>query len=373
MELGKNQSEALKQVESWFRNRDKQIFRLFGYAGTGKTTLAKYFAQELDTKVCFAAYTGKAAQVLRMKGAPNASTIHSLIYKLVGGDEVINIRHGTKNYTPSFILNKNSELTKAGLVIIDECSMVDKQLGEDLMSFGVPILVLGDPGQLPPINGGGFFTNHKPDVQLTEIFRQESGNAIIEFSRLAREGKPFDYGDYGDVKVIAKSDVTKELVLTADQILVGMHKTKTLYNNRIREILGYDSMLPIAGDKLVAQRNNWKKGLLNGSSWKVVEVFMPNLKPYINLLVLGEFEDKAMVKIKLLKEQFENPDQMIDWQVKRHYDDFDYGYALTVHKAQGSQWDNVLLFNESRVFRQEKEKWLYTAITRAAKNLTIVC
>lgn len=372
MQLSENQSQALSQVEDWFIKKEKPVFRLFGYAGTGKTTLAKYFAEKLDTKVCFAAYTGKAAQVLRMKGAFKASTIHSLIYKHVGGNEIISSASGKKTFEPSFILNKDSELTKSGLVIIDECSMVDEKLGKDLLSFGVPVLVLGDSGQLPPIIGGGFFTNRKADVQLTEIFRQDSDNVIIHFSKLAREGKEFEYGDYGDVKVINRSDLTKEMVLEADQILVGMHKTKNLYNTRIRQHLGFDDILPVVGDKLVAQRNNWQKGLLNGSSWKVMQCSMPSTKPYINLLVLGEYEDNATVKIKLLKEQFENREEEIPWQVKRNFDDFDYGYVLTVHKAQGSQWDNVLIFDESRAFRQEKEKWLYTGITRAAKSLTIV-
>lgn len=372
MNLSENQAEALKRVEEWFIQKEKKIFRLFGYAGTGKTTLAKYFANKLDTKVCFAAYTGKAAQILQNKGATNASTIHSLIYKHVGENEIINDNNGKKIIEPSFILNPDSSLKNAGLVIIDECSMVDQKLGEDLLSFGVPVLVLGDPGQLPPISGGGYFTNHKPDIQLSEIFRQAHDNAILHISKLAREGKEIPYGDYGDVKVIQKKDVTAAMALEADQILVGLHKTKNLYNNRIRELLGYDYILPGVGDKLISQRNNWQKGLLNGSSWKVKQTSTPNAKPYINLLVTSDYDENTTVKIKLLKEQFENRNIEIPWQQKRQYDDFDYGYALTVHKAQGSQWDNVLLFDESYAFKQEKTKWLYTAITRAAKNLTIV-
>uniref|UniRef100_UPI0035D076B3 ATP-binding domain-containing protein n=1 Tax=Bartonella sp. MU70NMGDW TaxID=3243561 RepID=UPI0035D076B3 len=69
---------------------------------------------------------------------------------------------------------------------------------------------------------------------------------------------------------------------------------------------------------------------------------------------------------------FENPDQEISWQLKKRYDDFDYGYALTVHKAQGSQWNNVVLFDESFAFREMYARWLYTGITRAAERLMIV-
>ena len=70
--------------------------------------------------------------------------------------------------------------------MIDECSMVDEELGRDLLSFGKPILVLGDPAQLPPVKGGGFFTETAPDVMLTEIHRQAEGSAIIRASRAAR-------------------------------------------------------------------------------------------------------------------------------------------------------------------------------------------
>lgn len=372
MQLSVKQEQALKEVELWFKNKNKPIFRLFGYAGTGKTTLAKYFATTLGQGVRFAAYTGKAAQVLRSKGAHGASTIHSLIYRPTGVTEVDDDIKGQKIGEPNFVLNRDSDLTKARLVVIDECSMVDEKLGRDLLSFGVPILVLGDPGQLPPIGGGGFFTNHTPDIQLEEIFRQAQDNRILYFSQLAREGKPLEYGEYGEVRIIERSALNAEMVLGVDQVLVGTHKTRRLYNKRIRELLGFSTPLPSAGDKLVAQRNNAAKGLLNGSCWKVTQASILSTKPYMNLLIKAEDEPQKSAKVKLLKESFINPLTEIAWQVKKRYDDFDYGYALTVHKAQGSQWDNVLLFDESYAFREEKEKWLYTAITRAAKTLTIV-
>src|SRR5215218_5716245 len=165
------QDAALKSVSEWLnakpgRNGTPQVFRLFGYAGTGKTTLARHIAEHVDGKVLFAAFTGKAAQVMRSKGCQGASTIHSLIYRtLESGAEV-----------PSFTLWDDAPASKAKLIIIDECSMVDAELGRDLMSFGVPVLVLGDPAQLPPVQGGGFFTETEPDAMLTEVHRQAQGD-----------------------------------------------------------------------------------------------------------------------------------------------------------------------------------------------------
>jgi exodeoxyribonuclease-5 len=374
MQLSPQQDEALRAVSRWLKDGRTPIFRLFGYAGTGKTTLARYFAEHIEGDVQFAAFTGKAAQVLRSKGAANARTLHSLIYRPRGEEAVENETTGKTSIAPTFSLNRQSPVSKAKLIVVDECSMVDEQLGRDLMSFGTPILVLGDPGQLPPISGGGFFTEHEPDFLLSEIHRQARDNPIIRLALDVREGREFTFGDFGAAKVISKTDVTQELVLGADQVLVGTNRTRRRYNQRLRELKGFSASFPQAGDKLVCLRNDPAKGLLNGSLWKVMTSSRETVKPGINLLVAPEDEEpgRGVAKIKLLKSQFDDPDAEIPWQTKKRFDDFDYGYALTTHKAQGSQWDEVVLFDESFAFRDTRERWLYTAITRAAERLTVV-
>lgn len=374
MELSPQQDEALKAVARWLKTGQPQVFRLFGYAGTGKTTLARYFAEHVDGQVQFAAFTGKAAQVLRSKGAVNARTIHSLIYRPRGEEAVEDETTGKTSINPTFSLNRQSPIAKAALVIIDECSMVDEQLGRDLLSFGTPVLVLGDPAQLPPISGGGFFTEHEPDYLLTEIHRQARDNPIIRLALDVREGREFMRGDYGAAQVIGREDVNQDLVLKADQVLVGRNQTRRRYNQRLRELKGFTADYPQAGDKLVCLRNDPAKGLLNGSLWKVMTSSRETVKPGINLLVSPEEDDpdRGVAKIKLLKAAFENPEEEISWQQKKRFDDFDFGYALTVHKAQGSQWNEVVLFDESFAFKDTRQRWLYTAITRAAERLTVV-
>jgi exodeoxyribonuclease-5 len=374
MKFSPQQDEALKAVSRWLKDGRAPVFRLFGYAGTGKTTLARYFAEHVDGEVLFAAFTGKAAQVLRARGAKNARTIHSLIYRPKGEEEVSDEETGKTTVSPLFSLNRQSPLAQAALIIIDECSMVDEALGRDLMSFGTPILVLGDPGQLPPISGGGFFTEHEPDILLTEIHRQARDNPIIDLAMQVREGREIMHGDYGTAQVIGKNDVDRDMVLEADQVLVGINRTRRRYNQRLRELKGFDQTYPQAGDKLVCLRNDPAKGLLNGSLWQVMTSSKETVKPGINLLVRPEDDDmdRGSAKIKLLKSAFDDPDLEVPWQTKKRYDDFDYGYALTVHKAQGSQWNSVVLFDESFAFRDSRERWLYTAITRAAERLVIV-
>src|SRR6516162_5079289 len=255
------QDAALKAIADWWKSgrRRTPIFRLFGYAGTGKTTLAKHIAEGIDGTVLFAAFTGKAACVMRSKGCDGASTIHSLIYK----------PKEQKEENPTFELWRRAPASEAKLIIIDECSMVDAELARDLMSFNVPLLVLGDPAQLPPIQGGGFFTDAKPDAMLTEVHRQARDNPIVRLSMDIREGKSLLPGQYGDTQVVSHADLDPKRVIRADQILVGRNATRRAYNMRLRERRGFTDPLPAVGDKLVCLRNNRNKGLFNGSLWTV--------------------------------------------------------------------------------------------------------
>ena len=363
MQWSPQQDAALKSVAAWLRASEPQVFRLFGYAGTGKTTLARHISEDVDGDVCFAAYTGKAAHVMRSKGAKGAGTIHSLIYRSRGEDE-----NG-----PTFVLNRDSAAGKAELIVIDECSMVDAEIGSDLLSFGTPILVLGDPAQLPPISGGGFFTDAEPDAMLTEVHRQAADDPIIRLSMIVREGGRLVAGDYGQSSVIANNDLDQDIVLNADQVLVGRNVTRRNYNARIRELRDFGGPVPVCGETLVCLRNDRKRGLLNGSIWRVESVRNPR-KGLLRYVLLPEDEgsSRKSVTVSVNPAFFDGSAAALPLSARRRSDEFDFGYVLTVHKAQGSQWDDVVLFDESFAFRENRSRWLYTAITRAAHRITIV-
>lgn len=362
MKWSPQQDEALSAVARWLKTGSPQVFRLFGYAGTGKTTLARHIAENVDGTVVFAAFTGKAALVLRNKGCEGAQTIHSLIYRSRGVDEE----------SPTFVLNRESTANKAALIIIDECSMVDEDLGRDLLSFGTPVLVLGDPAQLPPVKGGGFFTEHEPDIMLTEVHRQAADNPIVRMSMIVREGGQLSLGEYGQSRVIRRDAIKPEIVMAAGQVLVGMNKTRRLYNARIRQLMGHTSTVPAVGEKLVCLRNDKSKGLLNGGAW-VVQELKTSKKGLITMRVTPEDDTGAKaVKVSVLPNFFDGTEEEVPWELRRHTDEFTFGYALTVHKAQGSQWDDIVLFDEAFAFREHRARWLYTGLTRAAETITVV-
>ena len=319
-------------------------------------------AEGADGDTAFAAFTGKAAMVMRAAGCQGATTIHGLIYRATEGTDG----------TPNFTLNEEGPAAKAGLIVIDECSMVDEDLARDLLSFGKPVLVLGDPFQLPPVKGGGYFTEADPDVMLTEIHRQAADNPIIRLSEIVRSGADLTEGEHGAARIIRRSEVEQAEVLAADQVLVGTNRTRRAYNSRIRALSGREEPLPVAGDRLVCLRNDRAKGLINGGLWRV-EALAGMRKDFVRMTLQPEDEGgRGSVKVAVLKQFFEGTEGELAYPLRRESDEFDYGYALTVHKAQGSQWDHVVLFDESYAFREHRARWLYTGLTRAAKRLTVV-
>jgi exodeoxyribonuclease-5 len=363
MKLAPQQSQAALAVKAWLADpQRKPFFYLAGYAGTGKTTIAKELANDVET-VLYAAFTGKAALVLETKGCHGASTIHSLIYK----------NERPKDPVPLWVIDKGSAVRTADLVIIDECSMVGEELGRDLLSFGVPVLVLGDPEQLPPVGGEGFFTKGEPDFILTEVHRQAADNPIIRMSMIIREGGQLGRGNYGESVVLSRETLTTEMVLGADQVLVGKNSTRHRYNDRLRALKGFKNPYFEVNDRAICLKNKKDAGLLNGSLWNVDEI--RNQDDEVTTMVVSPI-DAGMARNPVLVSThhawLKGTEADLDWRQQKRFNPFDFGYALSVHKAQGSQWDSVCIFDESWVFKDDAQRWLYTAVTRAAEKVTVI-
>lgn len=368
MKLGPQQKDARDAVMAW-RKKAVQgdaapFFYLAGYAGTGKTFLARDLAKGLKAE--FAAFTGKAALQMSRAGCSGASTIHSAIYNVE-----------EKNGQTRFKLNPQSGFASADLVVIDEVSMVGTELGQDVLSFGVPVLVLGDPAQLPPVGQDtGFFTKGKPDFFLSEIRRQALDNPIIQMATEVRQQRSLKLGQYGESRVVRDGVLTQGEFKAADQVLCGTHRTRRNVNRKFRRILGYDNWhLPQVGERLVCTKNCKLTRIFNGGMFEVVEAEYGSGDEFSMIVQSLDFTNRKPIEVKsltgLYTGEFSNLNEQELYRKTRGTQSFDFGYALTCHKAQGSQWDNVITFDESRTFT-DWHRWLYTAITRAAETTSII-
>jgi exodeoxyribonuclease-5 len=391
------QSQAIAKAKKWYDAclpGQSSVFRLFGPAGTGKTAIAKFIAEKVPGKVLFACFTGKAAHVLRTKGCDSAGTIHGLIYlpksqsaqrlrdlqaeyvlqadaeasqRVLDALQEQIVQEQTNLRRPMFAVNSQSQLRDASLLIVDEVSMVDHVMAQDLLSFGVPILVLGDPDQLPPVKGTGYFINHEPDVLLKKIHRQAEGSPVLKLATEVRQG--MGLSNAGDL--VKPKGQSTEFLASFDQILCGTNRTRRIVNRKMREHLGFEGLLPQVSDRMICTRNDGDTGLLNGSQWIVRDVYSDPDTDYLAMTISSVDEEHIVLTVDVHPQPFR--DEEIPFWSMRDAQCFDYAYAMTVHKSQGSQFNSVCLIDESGRFpAHQRRAWMYTGITRAAKEVSII-
>ncbi len=281
---------------------------------------------------------------------------------------------------PVFTGKEDSAAEKADLIIIDEVSMVGKDLGQRLMAFGKPILVVGDPAQLQPVadhgEDVGFFTDADPDVMLTEIKRQKKDDPIIRMATQAREWGYLEYDDYGTSRLIGSRRFENKTLLETDQVLVWKNSKRFELNATIRELLGRKSTMPEKGDKLCCLVNNADHGFYNGTLW-IVESIMKyhEDKQLIEAMLIPE--EKGAGTAEEVRSRFAVVDARVFMPgngeiTEKKYANFTYGYAVTVHKSQGSEWKRVLVIDDCGLKQQARKPWLYTAVTRAKEQIIVV-
>jgi exodeoxyribonuclease-5 len=360
MELSSQQREAVQKIKDWIGGSNRQVFRLFGYAGTGKTTVIATAVAEMNLKVAYVAYTGKAVSVMRNNGLP-ARTLHNLIYRFESQDiETQELR---------FSLNPTSEARRLDLIVLDECSMVGDKAASDLLRFNVKVLAIGDPAQLPPVKDEGYFVKGAPDALLTEVHRQALDSPVLRLATDTRNGKSLGLGAYGDSKVILGADVDEEDLWKADQVLVGKNATRRRLNERARSHFNMQGDSPQFGERVVCLKNDYAYGVMNGEIFNVMECEEIN-ESWLKLHLFDTEMGREIRSVPVHKHFFGGPEASRTDMMNSNW--FDFGYAMTVHKSQGSQWGHPLIVDESDVFREKKWNWLYTAITRASEKVTIL-
>lgn len=390
MILTRKQEEGLRIAIQNYK-AGKKYTVISGYAGTGKTTLVRFIIEALgieEEDICYCAFTGKAAEVLRKKGNKNSCTLHKLLFESIpkpnGG-----------------FLRKRKPTIDYKFIVVDEVSMVPKELMDILFHHQCYVLCLGDPGQLPPINKDD--DNHlldKPDIFLDEIMRQAAESEIIRLTMKIRNQEPIPYMNGNDVKVLRKSELNTGMLTWADQILVATNKQKNTINTTMRQLLNKGDD-PSDGDKVICTRNYWDDvnedgdALINGSIG-----YLKN--PFKTFFMIPSYVIPGRKRIDILNSEFIGTDGItygsfdMDYnmilsgeatlnsklkyqlgrnRMNRHLIpyEFAYGYAITTHRSQGSEWDNVLVMEEKFPFdKTEHARWVYTACTRCSQKLVLI-
>lgn len=408
------QEIAKKLIEEWYFNTKDQVFVLNGYAGTGKTFLIDYLVKNVlrlkaGTEAVFVSPTGKAAANLLKKGTV-AGTVHSLIY-VRDGEEFDVDENGEiiEREDISFIKREKID-EKIRLIVVDEASMINETILRDLLSFNVKCLFCGDSAQLPPVSGACPLLDN-PHYTMTEIVRQAQDNPIIRVATMARQGEVIPYGNYGDKVCVVKKgslqgEQRKRLFLSADQIICGRNTTRNDLNGEVRRYKGIPTgvILPLEGEKVICTLNDWEKPLDKEERFHLVNGVIGTARD-----VKESFDDLATMEFTadFMQEGVKVPfdtgiftagryKHTYGWRAVTLSDGtvvgednfellrklravsdepvcrFEFAYAVTCHKAQGSEFDFVIVFDESWAFGEEKNRWLYTAITRAKEKLLII-
>ena len=392
MELTEKQEKGLETILTRY-NLGLKYTTISGYAGTGKSTLVKFAIAALgvrEDRVAYATFTGKAAEVLRKKGNTGACTLHKLLYdhfpKPGGG----------------FIRKPKTSLDY-DVVVVDEVSMAPKSMIDMLLSHRVYVIFLGDPFQLPQINKDeSHDILENAHIFLDEVMRQAAESEIIQISMKIRNGEPIDFMKGKEAIIIPKSELVEGHLTWADQILCGTNATRENINRQMREIYGF-SGLPQDGEKMICLRNYWDDcadngdALVNGTTGILRNPFetfrmIPNYIPIDNHrmdVIQGDFvtsDGSTFNSVEMDKKLLIDGVKCITdgkilfrlGKLKNKIGDivpreFAFGYAITTHKAQGSEWDKVLVIEEKFPFpKEEHARWLYTAVTRASEKLVLV-
>lgn len=391
MQLTLKQQKGLDIALQRYKDNEKYTV-IGGFAGTGKSTLVKFIISALcnegvdERDVCYATFTGKAAQVLLKKGNKNVSTLHKLLYD------------SFPQITGGFIRKPKTEIDYK-IVVVDEVSMAPKTLIDLLFRHKVHVICLGDPFQLPPVDKDQ--DNHlldNPHIFLDEIMRQAAESEIIRLSSQIRNQETFEKFPGQEVQIFDRPQLSTGMMEWANQIIVGTNATRVSLNNQMRDLLGHGGN-PEDGDKIICLRNYWDifsndgDPLVNGT----IGYLQNSFNSFIQVpkwcgeegtvsTIMGDMivDDDAYPVLSMDKKMILTGEKSLGWKtaykmgksVKYHSLvplEFTYGYAITGHKSQGSEWEKVLAVEESFPFeRTEHARWLYTVVTRASEKLVLL-
>ena len=376
--LTNGQEKGLRIAVDRFRHGEPYTV-IAGPAGSGKSSLVRFIIDALnipEDKVVYIAYTGRASLVLKNKGCFNSMTAHKLLYHANENPD------GTYTFIPKSRLDYNYKI-----IVLDEASMLPNEMYQLLLSHKVHVLALGDNEQLPPVDGDSKILDN-PHVVLDEVVRQALDSPIIRLSIDVRSGKYLEYGGPKECRVMPSNKASDALLIGADQILCGKNITRHCLNERLRKIKYGERYTnkPLEGDKIICLKNDWStignngESLVNGMIGTVSNIqltdgilYKPHMIADFTSVNDGLYKELHMdYKIFTEKETTVNKDNWIMYPKNARAHEFDYGYAVTVHKFQGSEAEKIVVYDEWLGDADFHRRWLYTAVTRSSKMLVVV-
>lgn len=391
MQLNKQQQMIHDCALWWFYNDPSITFEISGMAGTGKSVLLYEIIKSLglrEYEYLPMAYTGAASLVMRKKGFPNAQTIHSTLYEVYTyfDKSDVNDRYNLPKKKIAFRL-KQSLPAPVKLLVVDEGYMVPENMARDILSYNIKTIVVGDSHQLPPVAGKAFFLTSDNTYHLTEIMRQGENNPILYIANRAINGEPIHSGLYSpSVLVIDEDEFCPQMVGFAEVMLCGTNNTRDRLNRYVRQIVGYSSILPLLGERVICRHNNWdldngmNLNLVNGLAGTVISMpqgLDPKTKSIFKMSFLPDNTAQPFLDLDINYEYFisdyNHKAQMREMDGEKYITGelFEYAYALSVHLSQGSEYNYGIYFEE--FMRPQMQKQLnYTAITRFKHGLIYV-
>jgi exodeoxyribonuclease-5 len=347
MILTTEQKDAVKNVIKEIKSGNNQVVTLGGHAGCGKTTCLTYLSKYFENfAVC--AFTGQATNVLRKKGL-DSNTIHGTIYKPYKNDRDETI----------WMIADAYDLNSKGIegFIIDEGSFVSKEIHMDLLSFNLPIIYVGDHGQLEPI-GTKFNLMEDPMYKLETIHR--NAGEIAHFAAHLRNGNPSTtFKCENNVQIVNSSAIEDRHLASVDQVICAYNKTRVEINEKVRRQKRIEYTFVGKDEKIISLRNNKKQGLFNGMQGVVTKIHKNDRFDFISDGVLYE-------KVHYDIEQFGKKTNEFDFGQTPN--PFDYAYAITAHKSQGAEFGSVIAY-EQRHENWNHYRWSYTVASRAKRSL----
>jgi exodeoxyribonuclease-5 len=398
MYLNQGQQAVHDMALANLRQRRNQVFQYSGQAGSGKSYTLYQICLDSGipmNKILPMAFTGAAAAVLRKKGFPTATTLHSglfiaedmpnpLFYER-RKEMRMNEQFGVPDVPPiitKFVPRK--ELPGIELIVIDEGYMCPKYMRSVIESFGIPIIVTGDRRQLNPVGDDPAYLTDPNVPELTELVRQDANSPIIYLARRILEGLPINTGIYGNrVLVIEDNDLNDNMIRSSDLVLCGTNATRDYWNSHARrDIYGYDTKLPNYGERVICRHNNHgleQDGIELANGLIGYTVSSPDVSGFNGKNFFMDFLPDMMSRpfrnLQCDYEYFSAPTK-----VRANYHNpyntgerFEFAYSITTHLSQGSEANRGIYIDEYMGRGSDMQTRLaYTGVTRFKESLIFV-